>query len=57
MYEKLDAVGFFHTYHPASHYWPLQLTTTALTLVLALLLTAGAYLALRRITGPKAAAV
>ncbi|MEU3843889.1 ABC transporter permease [Streptomyces sp. NPDC028635] len=57
LYDKLDAVGYFHTYHPASHYWPLQLTTTALTLALTALLTAAAYLALRRITGRKAAAV
>ncbi|MEU2625022.1 ABC transporter permease [Streptomyces sp. NPDC007157] len=38
-------------YHPASHYWPLQLTTTALLLAVAALLTLGCYLALRRLTG------
>ncbi|MEV0977061.1 ABC transporter permease [Streptomyces sp. NPDC049915] len=57
LYEKLDAVGHFHIYHPASHYWPLQLTTTALALALTALLTAGAYMTLRRITGGRAAAV
>lgn len=57
LYEKLHAVGSFHTYHPASHYWPLQLTTTALTLALALLLTAAAYLLLHRSTGRRGAAV
>ncbi|MEU5598600.1 ABC transporter permease [Streptomyces sp. NPDC020298] len=51
LYEKLGGVGYYNTYHPASHYWPLQLTTTALVLALAALLTAGAFLVLRRLTG------
>ncbi|MEU9150263.1 ABC transporter permease [Streptomyces sp. NPDC048417] len=38
-------------YHPASHYWPLQLTTTALLLAVTALLTLGCFLALRRLTG------
>ncbi|MGW7252988.1 ABC transporter permease [Streptomyces sp. NPDC054834] len=50
-YEKLGAVGYYSSYHPASHFWPLQLTTTALVLALAALLTAGAFLVLRRLTG------
>ncbi|MGY4966420.1 ABC transporter permease [Streptomyces sp. 900105245] len=46
------AVGYFTTYHPVSHYWPLQLTTTALLLAVTGLLAAGSFLALRRLTGP-----
>ncbi|MEU9382957.1 ABC transporter permease [Streptomyces sp. NPDC048279] len=38
-------------YHPASHQWPLQLTTTAVLLAVAALLTLGCFLALRRLTG------
>ncbi|MFD8811360.1 ABC transporter permease [Streptomyces sp. NPDC059627] len=38
-------------YHPASHYWPLQLTTTVLLLAVTALLTLGCFLALRRLTG------
>ncbi|MEU9979125.1 ABC transporter permease [Streptomyces sp. NPDC051014] len=38
-------------YHPASHYWPLQLTTGVLLLAVAALLTLGCFLALRRLTG------
>ncbi|MGY5013605.1 ABC transporter permease [Streptomyces sp. 900105755] len=38
-------------YHPASHYWPLQLTSTALLLAVTALLTLGCFLALRRLTG------
>ncbi|MFD4603438.1 ABC transporter permease [Streptomyces sp. NPDC058464] len=38
-------------YHPAAHYWPLQLTTTVLLLAVTALLTLGCFLALRRLTG------
>ncbi|MEV5952713.1 ABC transporter permease [Streptomyces sp. NPDC051987] len=48
---RVDAVGYFHTYHPYSHYWPLQLTTTALILTVTALLTAACFLLLRRLTG------
>lgn len=51
VYEKLGAVGYYSSYHPASHFWPLQLTTTALVLALAALLAVGAFLVLRRLTG------
>ncbi|MFE1878589.1 ABC transporter permease [Streptomyces diastatochromogenes] len=50
-YAKADAVGFFHTYHPGSHYWPLQWTTTALLLTVTGLLVLGSFLMLRRLTG------
>ncbi|MFI9806679.1 ABC transporter permease [Streptomyces sp. NPDC052301] len=45
------AVGYFNTYHPESHYWPLQLTTSALILAVAGLLVLGSFLVLRRMTG------
>jgi hypothetical protein len=61
VYAKLDVTGFYVTYHPQSHYWPLQLTTTALLLALAAALTLAAFLLLRRSTAtplaPRKAAV
>ncbi|NEB80764.1 ABC transporter permease [Streptomyces sp. SID14478] len=39
-----DVVGFYSTYHPASHFWPLQLMETG---VLLLLTAAMTYLAFR----------
>ncbi|MEU8589440.1 ABC transporter permease [Streptomyces sp. NPDC048664] len=50
-YEKLDAVSFYRDYHPLSHYWPLQLTGTALTLAIAALLTFATFHLLARRTG------
>ncbi|MEU3295988.1 ABC transporter permease [Streptomyces longwoodensis] len=49
-YAKADAVGFFHSYHPAAHYWPLQLTTTAVLLALVAVLTVIAFRLLGRST-------
>ncbi|MFI5798446.1 ABC transporter permease [Streptomyces sp. NPDC051677] len=49
-YAKLDATGYYATYHPESHYWPLQLTTTALLLTVATALTVAAFVLLRRTT-------
>ncbi|AOR33502.1 hypothetical protein BFF78_22740 [Streptomyces fodineus] len=46
------ASGYYTVYHPASHYWPLQLTTSALVLTLTGLLVLASYLALRHLTGP-----
>ncbi|GKQ36947.1 ABC transporter permease subunit, partial [Streptomyces sp. A012304] len=46
-YAELDATGFYATYHPPSHYWPLQLTTTALVLTIATALALTAFLLLR----------
>ncbi|MFI1166054.1 ABC transporter permease [Streptomyces sp. NPDC020801] len=50
LYAKLDATAFYTEYHPYSHYWPLQLTTTALVLTIAALATAAAFTLLRRRT-------
>ncbi|MCG7210312.1 ABC transporter permease [Streptomyces arenae] len=43
------------TYHPYAHYWPLQLTATAVLLAVTALLTLGCFLVLRRLTGRTAA--
>ncbi|GCB48057.1 ABC transporter permease [Streptomyces sp. NL15-2K] len=48
-----DAVGFYAEYHPASHYWPLQLTATAALLAVAALPAVAAFRLLhRRTTAP-----
>ncbi|MGW2491203.1 ABC transporter permease [Streptomyces sp. NPDC001606] len=47
---RAHAVGYFNTYHPASHYWPLQLLTTALLLTAAALLALASFRVLRRLT-------
>ncbi|MFH9430388.1 ABC transporter permease [Streptomyces sp. NPDC017615] len=51
LYERHGGTGYFTTFHPASHYWPLQLTTSALLLVVTALLTAASFVVLRRRTG------
>ncbi|MFJ9634151.1 ABC transporter permease [Streptomyces sp. NPDC101175] len=60
-YDRLDAVGYFNDHHPASHYWPLQSTATAIVLAVTALLTTAAFELLRRRTASaparKAAAV
>ncbi|MEV1064733.1 ABC transporter permease [Streptomyces sp. NPDC050263] len=50
LYKKLDATGFYSSYHPESHYWPLQLTTTALVLAVAAALAVAAFVLIRRTT-------
>ncbi|WP_328682020.1 ABC transporter permease [Streptomyces sp. NBC_00343] len=56
LYAKLDAVGYYNDYHPQSHYWPLQLTATAIILTVTALLTVAAFRLLKRRTGPSAPA-
>ncbi|MGW5047233.1 ABC transporter permease [Streptomyces griseoluteus] len=51
IYEQHGGTGFYTTFHPATHFWPLQLTTTALLLVVTALLTAASFVVLRRRTG------
>ncbi|WP_030804265.1 hypothetical protein [Streptomyces sp. NRRL F-2799] len=51
LYEQHGGTGFYTTFHPESHYWPLQLTTSALLLVVTALLTAASFVVLRRRTG------
>ncbi|MFI5471052.1 ABC transporter permease [Streptomyces cacaoi] len=50
VYADLDATGFYTSYHPESHYWPLQLATTALVLAVAAALAVAAFVLLRRST-------
>ncbi|MBK3571506.1 ABC transporter permease [Streptomyces sp. MBT62] len=60
-YAKLDAVSYYNDHHPQSHYWPLQLTATAIILAVTAALTVTAFRLLKHRTGsapaPKAAAV
>ncbi|MFJ9245516.1 ABC transporter permease [Streptomyces sp. NPDC101776] len=51
-YAKLDAVGYYSDYHPQSHYWPLQLTATAIVLAVTAALTVATFRVLGRRTGP-----
>ncbi|MEU5535811.1 ABC transporter permease [Streptomyces sp. NPDC020362] len=50
-YDKLDAVSYYRDYHPLRDYWPLQLTSTALTLAVGALLVLAAFRLLKRHTG------
>ncbi|GHD35858.1 ABC transporter permease [Streptomyces galbus] len=50
-YAKADAVGFFQSYHPVSHFWPLHLVTTAVLLALVVVLGTTAFALVRRSTG------
>nr|WSY53701.1 ABC transporter permease [Streptomyces sp. NBC_00886] len=52
VYEKLDAVSYYNDYHPQSHYWPLQLTATAIILAVTAALTVATFRLLKRQTGP-----
>lgn len=52
-YDKFDAVGWYRDYHPASHYWPMQLIATGLVLALTALLTLLAFRLLHRETGTR----
>lgn len=49
-YADLDAVSYFNDYHPASHYWPLQWTTTGVVLAVTALLALLTFRVLRRRT-------
>lgn len=51
IYEQHGGTGFHTTFHPASHFWPLQLTTSAVLLLVTALLTATSFVVLRRCTG------
>ncbi|CAM5375968.1 ABC transporter permease [Streptomyces griseomycini] len=49
----LGATGFYRDVHPVAHYWPLQLTASAVLLVVAALLALTAFRVLRlRTAGP-----
>ncbi|MGV9318349.1 ABC transporter permease [Streptomyces sp. NPDC003660] len=51
LYERHGGTGYYNTFHPASHYWPLQLTTSAVLLLVTVLLTTASFVVLRRRTG------
>jgi hypothetical protein len=46
-----DIVAYYADYHPASHFWPLQLVETGIVLALTALAVLTAFLVLRRRTG------
>ncbi|WP_328682018.1 hypothetical protein [Streptomyces sp. NBC_00343] len=45
-----DVTGFYSEYHPASHFWPLQLVETGIVLAVTALVLATAFTLLRRRT-------
>ncbi|MER6619941.1 ABC transporter permease [Streptomyces sp. NPDC000931] len=46
----MHAVGFYRDFHPAAHYWPLQLVASGILLAVAALLACAAFRLLRRRT-------
>ncbi|OQR59985.1 hypothetical protein B6E66_32415 [Streptomyces maremycinicus] len=54
--DDLGITGTYTTYHPESHYWPLQLVETGVVLAVAALATAAAFVLLRRRTATASAA-
>jgi hypothetical protein len=48
--DDLGVTGFYTTYHPESHFWPLQLVETGIVLAVAALAAAAAFAVLRRRT-------
>ncbi|MFC8245428.1 ABC transporter permease [Streptomyces chartreusis] len=49
-----DIVGFYRDYHPASHFWPLQLVETGIVLAVTALVVLIAFRLLKRRTGAAA---
>ncbi|WP_308299020.1 ABC transporter permease [Streptomyces sp. GESEQ-35] len=49
--ERLDATAYYVDFHPASHYWPLQLTATAIVLAVAAAAALIAFRLVRHRTG------
>ncbi|WP_314223825.1 hypothetical protein [Streptomyces zaehneri] len=54
--DDLGVTGYYTTYHPESHFWPIQLVETGVVLAVAALATAAAFLLLRRRTATTCAA-
>ncbi|MDR6974537.1 hypothetical protein J2X68_001215 [Streptomyces sp. 3330] len=54
--DDLGVTGYYATYHPESHYWPIQFVETGVVLAVAALVTAAAFLLLRRRTATATAA-
>ncbi|MEH0577606.1 MULTISPECIES: hypothetical protein [Streptomyces] len=49
-FDDLGVTGFYTTYHPESHYWPLHLVETGIVLAVTAAVTAAAFWLLRRRT-------
>ncbi|MFJ8107599.1 hypothetical protein [Streptomyces sp. NPDC096132] len=49
-FDDLGVTGFYTTYHPESHYWPIHLVETGIVLTVAALATTAAFWLLRRRT-------
>ncbi|MEW2048448.1 hypothetical protein [Streptomyces sp. NPDC005476] len=49
-FDDLGVTGFYTTYHPESHYWPLHLVETGVVLAVTAAVTAAAFWLLRRRT-------
>ncbi|MBZ6226290.1 ABC transporter permease [Streptomyces olivaceus] len=50
-YDKLHVVSYYRDYHPLAHYWPLQLTATALLLTISASLIFVVFSVLKRRAG------
>ncbi|MDV9177200.1 hypothetical protein R6V09_44610 [Streptomyces sp. W16] len=48
--KSVDVTGYYVQYHPASHFWPLQLVETGIVLAVTALVLAAAFTLLRRRT-------
>ncbi|GKQ36945.1 hypothetical protein [Streptomyces sp. A012304] len=48
--DDMGVTGFFSTFHPESHYWPLQLVESGIVLAVAALAATASFLLLRRRT-------
>ncbi|MET7654392.1 hypothetical protein [Streptomyces sp. NPDC005486] len=53
--DDLGVTGYYTTYHPEAHYWPIHLVETGIVLAVAALATTAAFLVLRRRTATAAA--
>ncbi|MFD6417410.1 ABC transporter permease [Streptomyces sp. NPDC060194] len=51
--DKAGVVDWYADYHPASHFWPLQLVETGILLLLAALAAGASYALVRRRTAPR----
>lgn len=55
--DDLGITGYYSTYHPQSHFWPMNLVETGILLTITALATAAAFLLLKRRTARKEPAV
>ncbi|MFJ6726117.1 ABC transporter permease [Streptomyces sp. NPDC091281] len=50
LFDRMDVTGFYDTFHPRSHFWPLHLMAAALLLAVAAACVVTAYALIRRST-------